>query len=267
VEAEGSTDTKPLPGFTPRQGAGLAFGLLGISSVTPPAGPDLRIDFQFDTAAFYFKSLPFTIPYPVPFRLLGDETKGWLDITYMSPDGQFRLSRGNKGTLFVLVKDEPPREAMLSAIAGRARDADIEALVEAAAAQRGGVKNPAASPVAVGRWRLRWTKQDASANPLQRALAGKVRNWQIITEDGRLENRVQLAPGVTVRALASCGADAPARTGVTIEKVVVEVGPLRFNIPFTAAPRGFVDWLYLDDGLRITRGSKGSLFVHTRDEM
>lgn len=36
---------------------------------------DIRIDFQFDTAAFEFKALPFKIPYPVPFKLLGDETK------------------------------------------------------------------------------------------------------------------------------------------------------------------------------------------------
>lgn len=35
----------------------------------------MRIDFQFDNAAFHFRFLPFTIPYPVPFRLLGDETK------------------------------------------------------------------------------------------------------------------------------------------------------------------------------------------------
>ena len=26
----------------------------------------------------------------------------------------------------------------------------------------------------------------------------------------------------------------------------------------------YVDWLYLDDDLRVTQGSKGSLFVHTR---
>lgn len=38
-------------------------------------GQDIRIDFQFDRAAFTFKSLPFKIPYPVPFKLLGDETK------------------------------------------------------------------------------------------------------------------------------------------------------------------------------------------------
>lgn len=36
---------------------------------------DIRIDFQFDRAAFDFKKLPVKIPYPVPFKLLGDETK------------------------------------------------------------------------------------------------------------------------------------------------------------------------------------------------
>lgn len=29
---------------------------------------------------------------------------------------------------------------------------------------------------------------------------------------------------------------------------------------------GYVDWLYLDKDLRVTRGSKGSLFVHLRDD-
>jgi len=28
---------------------------------------------------------------------------------------------------------------------------------------------------------------------------------------------------------------------------------------------GFVEWLYLDQNLRVTRGNKGSLFVHTRE--
>ncbi len=36
---------------------------------------NLRIDFQFDRAAFDFKRFPIKIPYPVPFKLLGDETK------------------------------------------------------------------------------------------------------------------------------------------------------------------------------------------------
>lgn len=92
-------------GFIPRQNEGLPF--LGKSSTTPPTRPNMRIDFQFAQAAFDLKFLPFNIPYPVPFKLLGDETKGWLDVTYLAQDCSFRLSRGNKGTLFVLQKEGP----------------------------------------------------------------------------------------------------------------------------------------------------------------
>lgn len=104
VEAEANTDSRPLPGFIPRKGAGLP--LFGKSSTYPPPGPDIRIDFQFSKGAFDFSFLPFTIPYLVPFKALGDETKGFIDVTYMSeqPNG-LRLSRGNKGTLFVLQKE------------------------------------------------------------------------------------------------------------------------------------------------------------------
>lgn len=142
VEAEANTDRQPLPGFTPRQGAGIP--LFGKSSTYPPSGPvstdrayactcqlkncairnspvgagiyiskkcgyavivhcprsisvhlinmhtpdehkrvaecwramqDIRVDFQFSKGTFAFNFLPFTIPYPVPFKALGDETK------------------------------------------------------------------------------------------------------------------------------------------------------------------------------------------------
>ena len=49
---------------------------------------NMRVDFQFDKAAFAFNSLPFKIPYPVPFKLLGDETK-----VYMSIHGSYSLCR------------------------------------------------------------------------------------------------------------------------------------------------------------------------------
>ncbi|XP_073112812.1 probable plastid-lipid-associated protein 12, chloroplastic isoform X3 [Elaeis guineensis] len=75
-----------------------------------------RILFQFDRAAFSFKFLPFKVPYPVPFRLLGDEAKGWLDTTYLSHNGNIRISRGSKGTTFVLQKETEPRQRLLSAI-------------------------------------------------------------------------------------------------------------------------------------------------------
>lgn len=106
VEAEANTDSRALPGFTPRKGPGLA--IFGKSSTYPPSGKDIRVDFQFSKGAFQFKSLPFTIPYPVPFKAFGDETKGFIDVTYMSSSSDgIRLSRGNKGTLFVLKKEGP----------------------------------------------------------------------------------------------------------------------------------------------------------------
>lgn len=266
VEAEASTDARPLPNFTPRKGKGLPFGILGVSSTTPPSGPDVRIDFRFVEAAFYFNSLPFTIPYPVPFRLLGDECKGWIDTNYLSKDGKFRLSRGNKGTLFVLVKDDPPQTQLLDKITSQASEAEVMELAEAVAETGGGVKNPARSTVATGAWRLIWTKQGATANPLQRRLAGSVRNWQLISADGsRLENRVELFPGIRVRAIAESEAESDTRTGVAINEVVIEIGPLRVPLPVSKDARGFIDWLYLDEGLRITQGSKGSVFVHVRD--
>ena len=72
-----------------------------------------RIEFKFDLAYFELATGPFgvalplskpaRVPYPVPFALLGDEAKGWLDTSYLGKD--VRISRGNKGTTFVLVRE------------------------------------------------------------------------------------------------------------------------------------------------------------------
>lgn len=156
MEAQASTTDRPLEGFIPRSGAGLPFGILGVSSTQPPDKPHTRIDFQFSRAAFKSSKIPFQVPYPVPFRLLGDERKvkgchrvgggwvrqhrglsrwglpgvaiaqrqaasllmatlplpvlpqGWIDTTYLARDGRLRIARGNKGTVFILAKDDPP---------------------------------------------------------------------------------------------------------------------------------------------------------------
>ncbi|CAM9098916.1 unnamed protein product [Chrysoparadoxa australica] len=106
VQAVASTVDRPLAGFTPRAGDGKIFGipLFGVSETKPPKDPAARIDFKFDQAGFDLIPLPISIPYPVPFRLLGDDVKGWIDITYLSP--RLRLSRGDTGTTFVLQKEE-----------------------------------------------------------------------------------------------------------------------------------------------------------------
>eukprot|EP01083_Nonionella_stella_P028415 78240_1 len=111
VDALASTSEYPLEELTERKGTGKILGLniLGVSKVGDEAQedderPDSRIDFVFDEGNFDFNGL--NIPYPVPFRLplFRDAVKGWIDITYLSD--KIRISRGNKGTTFVLVKDD-----------------------------------------------------------------------------------------------------------------------------------------------------------------
>ena len=51
--------------------------------------------------------------------------QGWLDITYLDPLGDFRLSRGNKGTLFVLTRDEPAKSRLLAALTARSSSAEV----------------------------------------------------------------------------------------------------------------------------------------------
>jgi hypothetical protein len=111
VDALASTSAYPLPELTERVGDGKILGLniLGVSTVgleakPDPNRPDSRIDFVFDEGFFDLGTIK--IPYPVPFRLpvLRDAVKGWIDITWLS--NRLRISRGNKGTTFILLKEE-----------------------------------------------------------------------------------------------------------------------------------------------------------------
>ena len=61
-----------------------------------------RINFMFDLA--YFVVLGVRVPYPVPFKLLGDEASGYLDTKFVSE--KVRVSKGNKGTSFILRKEQ-----------------------------------------------------------------------------------------------------------------------------------------------------------------
>ena len=111
VSALASTSAYPLAELTNRKSTGKVLGLniLGVSLVGEEALPDpdrpnSRIDFVFDEGQFDFGS--FKLPYPVPFRnpLFRDWVKGWIDITWLSD--RLRISKGNKGTTFVLVKED-----------------------------------------------------------------------------------------------------------------------------------------------------------------
>jgi len=111
VDALASTSAYPLAELTERKGTGkiLGMNILGVSVIGEEAEPDpdkpnSRINFVFDEGKFDLQGLK--LPYPVPFRspLFRDAVKGWIDITYLS--NRIRISRGNKGTTFVLLKEE-----------------------------------------------------------------------------------------------------------------------------------------------------------------
>ena len=111
VDALASNSEYPLAELTDRERTGKILGLniLGVSLVGEEAGedpdrPDSRLRFVFDEGKFELGG--FTIPYPVPFRspLFRDAVKGWIDITYLSD--RIRISRGNKGTTFILKKED-----------------------------------------------------------------------------------------------------------------------------------------------------------------
>mmetsp|Transcript_48247 Transcript_48247/g.160877 ORF Transcript_48247/g.160877 Transcript_48247/m.160877 type:complete len:313 (-) Transcript_48247:1100-2038(-) len=76
-----------------------------------------RLGFRFSGGRVLVRTLwnaTLNLPYPVPFDLLGDNAKGWLQTDYLSPS--LRLSRGNKGSLFVLVPEPRPDDPELEAL-------------------------------------------------------------------------------------------------------------------------------------------------------
>eukprot|EP00798_Chlamydomonas_sp_ICE-L_P014069 gene14069-20014_t len=275
VEAQASTSSRPLEGFTPRKGEGLA--LFGKSFSYPPAMADMRIDFQFDIAAFYFKFLPFSVPYPVPFRLLGDETKGWIDVTYMSPDGTLRLSRGNKGTLFILQKEISLKERFIRAVEEN-DDEQVLALISLMAVDNS-LKQASSAKEANGKWKLSQARSyqvvDGDAETLQNiAFLGPFARISAMAEakpDGDMRTGVYIYEATLfarISAMADAKPDGDMRTGVCIYEASLTIGPVRIPLPVPKNKNnpGYIDYLYLDEDIRITRGSIGSLFVHFKDD-
>uniref|UniRef100_A0A803KLY6 Plastid lipid-associated protein/fibrillin conserved domain-containing protein n=1 Tax=Chenopodium quinoa TaxID=63459 RepID=A0A803KLY6_CHEQI len=148
-----------------------------------------RILFQFDRAAFSLKFLPFKVPYPVPFRLLGDEAKGWLDTTYLSDSGNIRISRGNKGTTFVLQKETEPRQELLSAIStGIGVTEAIDKLISTAQDKDGEPQ------LLEGEWKMIWSSQVETDSWLENAANGLMGS-QIIKKDGQMKFLVDIVLG------------------------------------------------------------------------
>jgi hypothetical protein len=94
----------------------------------------------------------------------------------------------------------------------------------------------------------------------------QAKSYQVIdAAAGTLENVVDLG-AAKLRAKATCSAVGDARTDVRISGATLGGGGGGLKLPLPVSGSGFVDWLYLSDRLRVTRGSKGSLFVHLRED-
>lgn len=90
-------------------------GRLRLEAAITAVSAQGRLEIKFDNAFFLFTHNPLTkapldepvrLPYPVPFRLLPNESRGFLETTYL--DADLRIARGNKGTCFVLRRMAPP---------------------------------------------------------------------------------------------------------------------------------------------------------------
>uniref|UniRef100_A0ACD5V0G4 Uncharacterized protein n=1 Tax=Avena sativa TaxID=4498 RepID=A0ACD5V0G4_AVESA len=211
-----------------------------------------RILFRFDQAAFTFKFLPFK----VPFRLLGDEAKGWLDTIYLSRSGNIRISRGNKGTTFVLQKSADPRQTLLSAISA---GTGVKEVIDDLTSSITGVE--ADLSTLAGEWQLLWASQTEGESWSSVASAG-LKDFQTIRDDGQLKNLVTPFPGVSLNARGNvCESRSSNTFRVSMNEGAVQVGGVQF--PLATHGEFVMDILYIDNKIRISRLNQHEL-VHLR---
>ncbi|XP_027365130.1 probable plastid-lipid-associated protein 12, chloroplastic isoform X3 [Abrus precatorius] len=212
-----------------------------------------RILFRFDRAAFSFKFLPFKIPYPVPFKLLGDEAKGWLDTTYLSHSGHLRISRGNKGTTFVLQKQTEPRQRVLTAISsGMGVKEAIDELISLK--QNTGEEEP---ELEEGEWQMIWNSQTVTDSWLENAANGLM-GKQIIGKNGRIKLLVDILLGLKFSMNGNFVKTGTKLYDVTMDDAAIIGGP--FGYPLNLKNKFTLE--LLDEKLRVSRGYNDILFVH-----
>ncbi|KAL6203783.1 hypothetical protein ACLB2K_027482 [Fragaria x ananassa] len=217
-----------------------------------------RILFRFDKAAFSFKFLPFKVPYPVPFRLLGDEAKGWLDTTYLSESGNLRISRGNKGTTFVLQKKAEPRQRLLSVIStGTAVKEAIEEFISLN-------QNVGESELQEGEWKMVWSSQEETDSWLENAANGLM-GTQIVKGNEQIKFVVDAFLGLKFSISGTLVKSGSRTYDVTMDDAAIIGGG--FGYPLEELGSKFeLELLYSDDKIRITRGYNKILFVHVRTD-
>lgn len=217
-----------------------------------------RILFQFDRAAFSFKFLPFKVPYPVPFRLLGDEAKGWLDTTYLSQSGNLRISRGNKGTIFVLQKKTEPRQKLLSAIS--TDTGVLEAIEEFLSSYQ--KKGKGEAELEEGEWQMLWSSQTETDSWLENAANGLM--GKQIVKNGQIKYVVDILLGLKFSMVGTFVKSSANTYDVTMDDAAIIGGG--FGYPLELESKFNLEQLYSDDKIKITKGYNKIVFVHLRTD-
>ncbi|XP_042016701.1 probable plastid-lipid-associated protein 12, chloroplastic [Salvia splendens] len=216
-----------------------------------------RVLFQFDRAAFSLKFLPFKVPYPVPFRLLGDEAKGWLDTTYLSQSGNIRISRGNKGTTFVLQKETEQRQRLLLVIS-KGRQVR-EAIDQFVAVNQTTTKGE--FELLEGEWLMIWSSQEVTESWIENALKGLM-GKQIVKPNGQMKFLVDILFGLRFSMTGKYVKSGSNTYDVVMDDAAIVAGP--YGIPAELETKYTLQLLYGDEKMRISHGYGDIVFVHIR---
>ncbi|KAL0419650.1 UNVERIFIED_CONTAM: putative plastid-lipid-associated protein 12, chloroplastic [Sesamum radiatum] len=222
-----------------------------------------RILFRFDRAAFSFKFLPFKVPYPVPFRLLGDEAKGWLDTTYLSQSGRYVYHEETssnaivQGTTFVLQKETEPRQRLLSTISN---GGDVrQAIDEFITLNQSNGKSEL--ELVEGEWLMIWSTQEETESWIENAAKGLM-GKQIIRPNGDIKFLVDILFGFKFSMTGKYAKSGFNTYDVTMDDAAIVAGP--YGIPAEMETKFTLELIYNDEKIRISRGYSKILFVHVR---
>ncbi|XP_040995283.1 probable plastid-lipid-associated protein 12, chloroplastic isoform X2 [Juglans microcarpa x Juglans regia] len=184
----------------------------------------------------------------VPFRLLGDEAKGWLDTTYLSPSGDLRISRGNKGTTFVLQKKTVPRQRLISAIS--TGTGVREAIDEFISLHQNLSRDE--TELQEGEWQMIWSSQVETDSWIENAANGLM-GKQIVKENGQIKFLVDIFLGLRFSMLGKFVKSGKNVYELTMDDAVILGGP--FGYPIEMESKFNLELLYSDDKIRISRGT------------
>ncbi|CAI0439914.1 unnamed protein product [Linum tenue] len=221
-----------------------------------------RILFQFDKAAFSLKFLPFKVPYPVPFRLLGDEAKGWLDTTYLSPSGNLRISRGNKVKITTTIGLDILQH--LNCVFMQAMEIAGHHAIEEFLRANDNV-GQSEQELVEGEWQMVWSSQTETDSWIENAANGLM-GKQIVKSNGQLKFVVDMLLGLKFSMSGTFEKSSSSSSSSTYSVIMDDAAIIggAFGYPIELQTKMDFELLYTDSKVRISRGYNRILFVHVR---